>query len=115
MDWKTYITDLNIPKDWTCTSFCNDELPSYQIHNLHIWMDSQHLTERKNNAYNIYGLSESDPLPPRFTVFNSAFYNGDTLHETPELIATNNFNELLDFVEATGINQIDKKLNEREN
>jgi hypothetical protein len=78
-------------------------------------MDSQHLTERKNNAYNIYGLSESDPLPPRFTVFNSAFYNGDTLHETPELIATNNFNELLDFVEATGINQIDKKLNEREN
>ena len=98
MDWNTYITDLNIPNNWDCTSFGNDALPSYQVNGLHIWMDSHDISERKANAFDIYGLYENDKLPPRFTVFNSDFYNGLVTDESEELFATSNFQELLNFV-----------------
>ena len=103
MDWSTYTSDLNIPNTWECTSYNNDALPSYQVGNLHIWVDSGYTIERQENAYNIYGLGVNDPLPPRFTVFNSDFYNGLVTDESPELLATDSFKELLEFVITKGI------------
>ena len=65
MDWKTYITDLDIPKDWMHTSYHNDELPSYQVNGLHIWIDSHDPKLRIANANNIIGLDNG--FMPRFT------------------------------------------------
>ena len=56
-NWTNYIDDLQIPKNWVCTSYGNDALPSYQTQEdnhkaYHIWMDSHDLEERKRNAKN---------------------------------------------------------------
>jgi hypothetical protein len=49
MNWSTYIDDLDIPKNWECTSYNNDALPSYQI------------------------LGCNSPLSERFTVTSSDY------------------------------------------
>ena len=71
---------------------------------MHIWVDSGDATERQVNAHDIYGLDVGDALPPRFTVFNSDFYNGLVTDESPELLATDSFQELLEFVITKGTN-----------
>ena len=50
MDWNTYTTDLNIPNNWECTSYHHDELPSWQVNGLHIWIDSHDPKVRTANA-----------------------------------------------------------------
>ena len=121
MKFETYTDDLQIPDHWECTTYGNDELPSYQVNGFHIWMDSHHLQERVMNASRIMGtnhdllewywkredLSEgfkfSDvehTLPPRFTVQTSDRYNGHNTDWTNfhDSLMTNNFQEVIDFV-----------------
>jgi len=95
VEWKEYITDLDIPKDWKHTSYHHDELPSYQVNGLHIWIDSWDIEERTTNASRIHGAMEV--LPSRFTVQTASSYNGyDDDHTW--IFETNNFQELLKFV-----------------
>ena len=95
VEWKTYITDLDIPKDWKHTSYHNDELPSYQVNGLHIWIDSHDDKVRISNANNIIGLDNG--FMPRFTVQTANSYNGcDDDHTW--IFETNSFKDLLDFV-----------------
>jgi hypothetical protein len=95
VDWKEYITDLDIPKDWRCISYHHDELPSYQISGLHIWIDSWNADERTENASRIHGAMEV--LPSRFTVQTANSYNGYEDDHT-WIFETNSFKDLLDFV-----------------
>ena len=95
MDWSTYITDLNIPKDWKHRSYHHDELPSYQVNGLHIWIDSWDIEERTTNSSRIHGAMEV--LPSRFTVQTASSYNGyDDDHTW--IFETDSFKDLLDFV-----------------
>ena len=55
MHWDTYLVDLDIPKEWKCTSHHHDELPSYQVNGLHIWMGSHDANVREADAKNIWG------------------------------------------------------------
>ena len=97
MDWKTYITDLDIPKDWMHTSYHNDELPSYQVNGLHIWIDSHDPKLRIANANNIIGLDNG--FMPRFTVQTANSYNGcDDDHTW--IFETDSFDKLLEFVDS---------------
>ena len=50
VEWKTYITDLDIPKDWEHRSYHHDELPSWQVNGLHIWIDSWDVDLRTENG-----------------------------------------------------------------
>lgn len=102
VEWKEYITDLDIPKDWEHTSYHHDELPSYQvvanslhINGLHIWIDSWDIDERNVNSFRIHGVMEV--LPSRFTVQTASSYNGDDDDHT-WIFETNSFKELLEFV-----------------
>ena len=93
--WNTYTTDLNIPKNWVCTSYGNDALPSYQTQEdnhkaYHIWMDSHDLEERKRNAKDIYG---NDTIFPRFCICLCYGYDGDNLFQTDD------FQKVVDWVE----------------
>jgi len=96
MDWDTYITDLSIPKNWGCTSYVNDELPSYQHNGLHIWIDSPDLEERKKNSKRIYGLNV---LAPRFSIFNADGYNF-LGHYEGDLLSTDDFQKVINFVDS---------------
>ena len=95
VEWKTYITDLDIPKDWEHRSYHHDELPSWQVNGLHIWIDSWDVDLRTENASRIHGAMEV--LPSRFTVQTANSYNGyDDDHTW--IFETNSFKDLLDFV-----------------
>jgi|TARA_R110000744_G_scaffold378251_1_gene494136 hypothetical protein len=97
MDWNTYITDLNIPNNWKNTSYHNDELPSYQVNGLHIWIDSHNVSERELNTKNIIGSDSG--LMPRFTVQTASSYNCyDDDHTW--IFETDSFQELLEFVNS---------------
>ena len=100
MNWNTYTTDLNIPNNWECTSFHHDELPSYQVKGLHIWIDSHDKTERELNTKNIIGSDSG--LMPRFTVQTASSYNGDD-DDHSSIFETDCFKELLEFVTTKGI------------
>ncbi len=97
MDWKTYITDLNIPKDWKHRSYHHDELPSWQVNGLHIWIDSWDIEERTANSSRIHGAMEV--LPSRFTVQTANSYNGYEDDHT-WIFETNSFEKLLEFVDS---------------
>ena len=95
MDWNTYTTDLNIPNNWECTSYHHDELPSWQVNGLHIWIDSHDPEVRTANANNIIGANQG--FMPRFTVQTASSYNGyDDDHTW--IFETDSFKELLEFV-----------------
>jgi hypothetical protein len=95
MDWNTYTTDLDIPSNWECTSYNNDELPSFQVNGLHIWIDSHDVSERELNTKNIIGSDSG--LMPRFTVQTANSYNGyDDDHTW--IFETDSFKELIEFV-----------------
>ena len=95
VEWKTYITDLDIPKDWEHRSYHHDELPSWQVNGLHIWIDSWDVDLRTENASRIHGAMEV--LPSRFTVQTANSYNGYEDDHT-WIFETNSFKDLLDFV-----------------
>lgn len=99
MDWKTYITDLDIPKEWTYNGNHNDALPSYLIKNskIIVYIDSHDKNERLRNSLEWNSCATIDNLNPRFTVFNDNYANGDTLDIPEELLATDNFKEILEF------------------
>ena len=95
MDWNTYTTDLKIPSDWECTSYHHDELPSWQVNGLHIWIDSHDPEVRTANSNNIIGANQG--FMPRFTVQTANSYNGyDDDHTW--IFETDSFKELLEFV-----------------
>lgn len=97
VEWKDYITDLDIPKDWKHTSYHHDELPSYQVNGLHIWIDSHDPKVRTANANNIIGLDNG--FMPRFTVQTANSYNGcDDDHTW--IFETDSFEKLLEFVDS---------------
>jgi len=97
VEWKEYITDLDIPKDWKHTSYHHDELLSYQVNGLHIWIDSWNIEERTTNASRIHGAMEV--LPSRFTVQTASSYNGyDDDHTW--IFETDSFEKLLEFVDS---------------
>ena len=95
VEWKTYITDLDIPKDWNNISYHHDELPSWQVKGLHIWIDSWDVDLRTENASRIHGAMEV--LPSRFTVQTANSYNGYEDDHT-WIFETDSFKDLLDFV-----------------
>tara|TARA_R100001377_G_C3168681_1_gene102259 strand:+ start:99 stop:704 length:606 start_codon:yes stop_codon:yes gene_type:complete len=102
MKWNTYTDDLEIPTGWECTSYGNDELPSYQANGYHIWMDSHHMSERLINSKNIYGKNE---VQPRFSVINADIYNMVSSHVeyhpddyNDNLLNTDDFNEVIEFI-----------------
>ena len=97
VEWKTYITDLDIPKDWEHRSYHHDELPSWQVNGLHIWIDSWNVDERTENASRIHGAMEV--LPSRFTVQTANSYNGYEDDHT-WIFETNSFEKLLEFVDS---------------
>jgi len=97
MNWATYITDLNIPKDWKHRSYHHDELPSWQVNGLHIWIDSWDIEERTANSSRIHGAMEV--LPSRFTVQTANSYNGYEDDHT-WIFETNSFEKLLEFVDS---------------
>ena len=107
-EWNTYITDLDIPDNWECTSFHHDELPSYEYNGYKIWIDSHDLHQRIENTKNIFGkdlyISEErkivdgvdvtdDNLMPRFIV------EYDDLDECQ--LGTNDFKEVVHFVTSS--------------
>ena len=99
MDWATYITDLNIPKEWTYNGYHHDVLPSYYSSNGYIiYIDSHDKNERLRNSKEWNGCATMDNLNPRFTVFSDNYANGDTLDIPEESLATDNFKEVLNFV-----------------
>jgi len=97
--WKTYLTDLDIPKDWTYNGYHHDTLPSYLIEDskMIVFMDSHDKNERLQNSLEMDSLATLDRLQPRFTVFDDAYANGDTLDIPEELLATDDFNKVLKF------------------
>ena len=97
MNWATYITDLNIPKDWKHRSYHHDELPSWQVNGLHIWIDSWDIEERTANSSRIHGAMEV--LPSRFTVQTANSYNGYEDDHT-WIFETDSFEKLLEFVDS---------------
>lgn len=100
MDWATYITDLDIPKDWTYNGSHHDVLPSYLIDDakMIVFIDSHDKNERLRNSKEWNSCATIDNLNPRFTVFCDNYANGDTLDIPEELLATDNFKEILEFV-----------------
>ena len=68
--WHKHVhADLKLPTEWTCTSYKNDELPSYQYNGWIIFIDSKKPSDR---------LGELHDWNPRFTVCNWDSYNGGT-------------------------------------
>ena len=99
MDWKTYITDLDIPKDWTYNADHHAVLPSYYTSTGYIiYVDSHDKNERLLNSKEWNGCATIDNLNPRFTVFSDNYASGNTLDIPEELLATDNFKEILEFV-----------------
>ena len=98
MDWKTYITDLDIPKDWKYNGYHHDVLPSYYVNGFIIYIDSHDKNERLRNSKEWNGCATMDNLNPRFTVFSDNYASGNTLDIPEELLATDNFVEVLEFV-----------------
>jgi hypothetical protein len=94
-NWTTYTKDLNIPKDWKCTSYGNDALPSYQTQEdnykaYHIWIDSHDLEERKINCKDIYGTEE---IKPRFSIsLCYGYLDGD-------LFQSDNFEDVIKWID----------------
>ena len=70
--------DLRLPTEWHCTSYQNDELPSYQYNGWIIFIDSKKPSDR---------LGDIHDWNPRFQVFNWDVYNGLDFkaHEDPQL------------------------------
>jgi len=95
MHWDTYLVDLDIPKEWKCTSHHHDELPSYQVNGLHIWMGSHDANVREADAKNIWGTDWG--MFTRFIVQFASSYNGES-DDHAWLCSTDSFEELQQFV-----------------
>jgi hypothetical protein len=80
-------SDLKLPTEWTCTSYQNDELPSYQYNGWIIFIDSKKPSDR---------LGEIHDWNPRFTVCNWDVYNGGTYDgcDEPHLLTDDLFKVL---------------------
>ena len=98
MDWSTYITDLSIPKAWKYSNQRHDVLPSWYVNGFIIYIDSHLKSERLINSKEWNGCATMDNLNPMFTVFSDNYASGNTLDIPEELLATNNFTEVLEFV-----------------
>jgi hypothetical protein len=98
MRFDNYIDDLKVPNDWACTSYNNDELASFQVNGLHIWVDSHCEIIRAQNSKNIYGYT--DKLAPRFMVTNSDGYNHLDECDDQNLLETNDFQEVITFAKS---------------
>jgi hypothetical protein len=98
MDWSTYITDLSIPKAWKYNGYHHDVLPSWYVNGFIIYIDSHLKSERLINSKEWNSCATLDNLNPRFTVFSDNYASGNTLDIPEELLATDNFTEVLEFV-----------------
>ena len=63
--------DLNLPTEWLCTSYQNDELPSYQYNGWIIWID-----ERKHSERLGFQDLVCNERVERYQVYNWDHYNG---------------------------------------
>ena len=63
--------DLKLPTEWLCTSYQNDELPSYQYNGWIIWID-----ERKHSERLGFRDLVCNERVERYQVYNWDHYNG---------------------------------------
>ena len=47
-NWTDFYKDLDIPTTWENISYCNDELPSFQVNQFQVWIDQPDSTEFPN-------------------------------------------------------------------
>ena len=82
--------DLKLPTEWHCTSYQNDELPSYQYNGWIIFIDAKKPSDR---------LGDIHDWNPRFQVCNWDVYNGLDFkaYEDPQLF-TESLKEVKDWV-----------------
>jgi hypothetical protein len=67
--WHRHVhADLQLPTEWTCTSYQNDELPSFQHNGWIIWIDERKPTKRLS-------YDEGERYE-RYLVYNWDHYNG---------------------------------------
>ena len=57
--------DLKLPTEWHCSSYQNDELPSYQYNGWMIWIDEKKPTERlcEVGRYQVYNWDHYNGMP----------------------------------------------------
>lgn len=94
MNWTDYYKDLPIPKDWENISYGNDELPSFSCNGYQIWINSPSLEERKENYL---GLGYKDLSKYKDWIYTIK-YARDYAEDKDNLLYTNDFNEVVDFV-----------------
>ena len=84
--------DLKLPTEWHCTSYQNDELPSYQYNGWIIWIDDRKPTKRLS-------YDEGERYE-RYLVYNWDHYNGmpdHSIFDEPYLW-TNKLSEVIKWV-----------------
>tara|TARA_R100000656_G_scaffold88456_1_gene64175 strand:+ start:378 stop:671 length:294 start_codon:yes stop_codon:yes gene_type:complete len=92
---KNYIDDLNIPKEWTDTSWHNDAAYSFEVGDVRIWID------HKDAAMSEYGITKYTKKTPRFAVVCSDQYKKEHPNDhyiDDVLFTTNNFKNLLTYI-----------------
>jgi len=94
MMWTDYYKDLPIPSDWENVSYGNDELPSFACNGYQIWINSPILAERQENYLGIgfKDLSKYDDW------IYTIKYERDYAEDKDNLLYTNDFSEVIDFV-----------------
>ena len=94
MMWADYYKDLPIPKDWENVSYGNDELPSFACNGYQIWINSPILAERQENYLGIGFKDLSNYEDWIYTIK----YERDYAEDKDNLLYTNDFKEVIDFV-----------------
>ena len=94
MMWTDYYKDLPIPSDWENVSYSNDELPSFACNGYQIWINSPILAERQENYL---GIGFKDLSKYEDWIYTIR-YERDYGEHKDNLLYTNDFNEVIDFV-----------------
>ena len=94
MNWTDYYKGLPIPKDWKNISYSNDELPSFSCNGFQIWINSPLLEELKESYL---GIGYKDLSKYEDWIY-SVMYERDYAEGEDNLLYTNDFNEVINFV-----------------
>tara|TARA_R100000479_G_scaffold76761_1_gene37276 strand:- start:71 stop:553 length:483 start_codon:yes stop_codon:yes gene_type:complete len=94
MMWTEYYKDLPIPSDWENVSYGNDELPSFACNGYQIWINSPILAERQENYL---GIGFKDLSKYEDWIYTIK-YERDYAEDKDNLLYTNDFSEVIDFV-----------------
>ena len=94
MMWTEYYKHLPIPSDWENVSYGNDELPSFACNGYQIWINSPILAERQENYL---GIGFKDLSKYEDWIYTIK-YERDYAEDKDNLLYTNDFSEVIDFV-----------------